>query len=94
MNADIAWVKWLKDYDQWELDPTSKVGKGLCSAPGCSSKAVLVEETPDKGSTIFGSRKRGLCLSHAQTLLTGYWFPGMKMVMEPTDEPQRKPGEL
>ena len=90
MDADIAWVKWFSEYDQWEFDPTSKVGKGLCSAPGCTSKAVLVEETPDKGSTIFGSRKRGLCLSHAQTLLTGYWYPGMKVVLDASDERARK----
>ena len=92
MDADIAWVKWFSEYDQWEFDPTSKVGKGLCSAPGCTSKAVLVEETPDKGSTIFGSRKRGLCLSHAQTLLRGYWTPGMAVVTTPDDVPASKPG--
>jgi len=90
MTADIAWVKWLKDYKDWELDPSTKVGKGFCSAPACTDKAVLVEETPDDSSTIFGNRKRGLCLGHAQTLLVGYWFPGMKMVMGPEDEPARR----
>lgn len=56
--------------DPLVLDPTTKVGRGLCSATACEERAVYLARRP---------RLWGLCTVHAQVYESGngYWTPGM-----------------
>lgn len=99
MNTDTYSVRWYSEYGQYDLDPSTKVGQGLCSCTGCDKPcAFVVERTVDQGDTWDGAefvpvvRHWGLCYDHAQTQITGYWTPGMAQVMTPDDQPASRPG--
>lgn len=48
---------WRRGYAPYELDPSTKVGKGLCSACYCEEPAVFV-------FTLSDGKQWGTCLDH------------------------------
>lgn len=55
----------------WHLDPTTKVGRGVCSATGCEEAASYMTRRSE--------RWWGMCQGHAQVYAadSAYWTPGM-----------------
>lgn len=55
----------------WHLSPTTKAGRGICSATLCEDRAAFLTKR--------SGRDWALCWSHAQVYAAGqnYWTPGL-----------------